>query len=96
MDEFDFQQTDNREYVLECVKKDGKLLDFASDRLKDDKGRRLLIDITETGYKYDPYFWEKKTIQKILNNNFKVTFIPDWRYYNTYQFFNVFVFRSKP
>ena len=37
MDEFDFQQADNREYVLECVKKDGKLLDFASDGLKDDK-----------------------------------------------------------
>lgn len=61
--------------------------EFMWNRLKDDKGRRLLIDITETGYKYDPYFWEKKTIQKILNNNFKVTFIPDWRYYNTYQFF---------
>lgn len=29
MEEFDFEQANNREYVLNAVKKDGKLLDFA-------------------------------------------------------------------
>ena len=48
MDEFDFQQADNREYVLECVKKDGKLLDFASDGLKDDK------EIAKTAIEQNP------------------------------------------
>lgn len=61
--------------------------EFMWNRLKDDKGRQLLINITEAGYNYDPYFWEKKTIQKIIRDNLKVVFIPDWRYYNTYQFF---------
>ena len=37
MEEFDFEQANNREYVLNIVKKDGKLLDFASKELQDDK-----------------------------------------------------------
>ena len=37
MDEFDVDQADNKEYVLNMIKKDGKLLDFASARLQDDE-----------------------------------------------------------
>lgn len=61
--------------------------EFTWNRLKDDRGRQLLIDITNAGYKYDSSFWEKKTIQEILNNNYLITLIPDWRYENTYHFF---------
>ena len=37
MDEFDKEQSNNREYVLSMVKQDGKLLDLASERLQDDE-----------------------------------------------------------
>lgn len=37
MDEFDVKQADNKEYVLNMVKQDGKLLDLASQRLQDDE-----------------------------------------------------------
>ena len=37
MEEFDLEQANNREYVLNMVKWYGKLLDFASKELQDDK-----------------------------------------------------------
>lgn len=55
---------------------------FDWDGEKDDKGRKLLIDITNAGYNYDQFFWEK------LNPIFSwVTLIPDWRYESTYEYF---------
>lgn len=58
---------------------------FDWDGIKDDKGRGLLIDITNTGYKYDPYFWEKKNKINILERDFYI--IPDWRYIKTLEYF---------
>ena len=67
--------------------------EFTWNRLKDNRGRQLLIDITNAGYRYDPCFWEKKTIKDILDNNNLVTIIPDWRYETTYHFFKNSGFR---
>lgn len=60
---------------------------FTWDEIKDNKGRQLLIDITNSAYNYDPYFWEKKTINYINTCNSDVAIIPDWRYMSTYEFF---------
>lgn len=65
---------------------------FGWDKVKDTKGRRLLIDIANTGYSYDDYFWERKTEAEVLKR-FKVTdnayiIIPDFRYKNTYTYFS--------
>lgn len=63
---------------------------FGWDKVKDNKGRKLLIDISNTGYDYDKYFWEKKT-EEILINKFNTknvyVIIPDFRYKNTYEYF---------
>ena len=53
---------------------------------KDDRGRKLLLDITNAGYNYDPYFWEKKT-HNIMRVCKDFIVIPDWRYYSTYKYF---------
>ncbi len=37
MEEFDFNLSNDKEYVMKKVKEDGKTLDFASDALKNDK-----------------------------------------------------------
>ena len=37
MEEFDFNLSNDKEYVMKKVKEDGKNLDFASDTLKNDK-----------------------------------------------------------
>ena len=55
------------------------------DGQKDKKGRKLLIDITDTGYNYDPYFWEKKNM---INDFIRdVYIIPDWRYISSLDYF---------
>lgn len=59
---------------------------------KDLLGRQLLVDITNTGYRFDPYFWEKKTIEYIYalkeqGTRIDMLIIPDWRYECTYDFF---------
>ena len=60
---------------------------------KDEKGRQLLVDITNTGYNYDNYFWEKRTLETIIeakrqNAELEVVVIPDWRYSQTKEFFS--------
>ena len=40
--EFDKEKSNNKEYVLEMVKKQGSLLDYASDELKNDKENPLV------------------------------------------------------
>ena len=53
---------------------------------KDEKGRSLLIDITNTGYKYDKYFWENysnqhlRHLEKMVNYKFDYVLVPDFRY----------------
>lgn len=67
---------------------------FGWDKKKDNKGRKLLIDITNAGYNYDEYFWERKTedfiLKKLYNagsiNNVYVI-IPDFRYKKTLDYF---------
>ena len=56
------------------------------DKVKDEQGRQLLIDITNAGYKYDPFLWEKFTAKKIINTGCKYIIIPDWRYESTYEY----------
>lgn len=59
---------------------------------KDYLGRQLLINITSTGYSYDPYMWEKHTeksfyeVKKVFPN-LKTLIVPDWRYPQTKTFF---------
>jgi hypothetical protein len=65
---------------------------FNWDFEKDERGRQLLIDVTNAGYNYDEYFWEKvseKTIKGFLdipNNEDKLVIVPDWRYPCTYKY----------
>lgn len=58
---------------------------FNWDGNKDDKGRKLLIDITETGYNSDEFFWEKKNGMNDIDRD--VYQIPDFRYMTTYTYF---------
>ena len=65
---------------------------FNWDGEKDTRGRQLLVDITNTGYNYDPVFWEKKTVEQIyaylnMGRELDTVIIPDWRYETTYDFF---------
>lgn len=60
---------------------------------KDERGRSLLIDVTNTGYKYDPMFWEKyahkhlKTLEARLNQEFDYVIVPDFRYPITQRYY---------
>jgi hypothetical protein len=61
--------------------------------VKDDKGRQLLIDITNAGYNYDPYFWERESKETVNRYSYvgltpkdTVILVNDWRYKNTYDF----------
>ncbi len=66
------------------------------DGEKDLKGRQLLVDITNTGYNFDPYFWEKKSVELIhtiaeqqeIDINKLTVLVPDWRYESTYDFYS--------
>jgi len=69
--------------VKECA-----LKYFSWNGAKDTKGRQLLIDITNLGYKQDPYHWEKLTLKHTLDkDNYDYLIIPDWRYMSTYEYF---------
>jgi hypothetical protein len=65
---------------------------YGWDRVKDDRGRQLLIDVTDAGYNYDPYFWEKKsretinTIKYLRPEEDIIILVNDWRYKSTYDF----------
>lgn len=66
---------------------------YGWDGEKDERGRSLLIDITNTGYKYDPMFWEKravshlKHVEKGLNTAFDYVIVPDFRYPVTQRYY---------
>ena len=66
---------------------------YGWDGDKDERGRSLLIDITNTGYKYDPMFWEKyatnhlKSLEKQINQKFDYVVVPDFRYPITEQYY---------
>jgi len=55
--------------------------------IKNERGRQLLIDVTEAGYNYDKHFFEKKTLEKARANNVDIIIVPDWRYPVTNAFF---------
>lgn len=72
--------------------KDIAINQFMWNSEKDYLGRQLLIDITSTGYRYDPYMWEKHTVKsfqkvKEVFPNLDTLIIPDWRYPQTKTFF---------
>lgn len=62
---------------------------------KDAKGRQLLIDVTNKGYNIDTYFWEKELFTEAImykaftNKNCEYLIVPDWRYAQTLDYFNV-------
>lgn len=60
---------------------------FGWDGIKDEKGRRLLIDISNVAYNYDDYFWERKTENNIIPLYDEIIVIPDFRYTKTNQYF---------
>ncbi len=66
---------------------------------KDERGRSLLIDITNTGYKYDSMFWEKyannhlKCLEKQIKHKFDYVVVPDFRYPITQQYYNALDYR---
>lgn len=65
---------------------------FNWDGIKDEKGKKLLIEITRGAYECDKYFWEKETNSKIEAVSIKHShitnfIITDWRYLSTYEFF---------
>lgn len=69
---------------------------FQWNGVKDEVGRKLLINITNMMYDVNPVFWEERTLERFYNfaNTFTpkkedvIMIIPDWRYVNTYEFFN--------
>lgn len=70
----------------EAVKGIAKYM-FDWNGIKDTKGRQLLLDITEAGYKYDPYFWEYKNNKSMIEADIYI--VPDWRYKSTFNYFNL-------
>ena len=66
---------------------------YGWDGNKDERGRSLLIGITNIGYNYSPYFWEKysessiKKLEAITNTTFNTIIVPDFRYKNTYDYY---------
>ena len=60
---------------------------------KDERGRQLLIDITNTGYNYDVHFWEKfsentiEGLEVMSKKEFTHVIVPDFRYKNTYNYY---------
>lgn len=72
----------NARTVKDCARKY-----FNWDGKKDTKGRQLLIDITNLGYKQDKYHWDRLTLDYALQrDNYDYLIIPDWRYMSTYEF----------
>lgn len=61
---------------------------FGWDGEKDERGKKLLIDITHAGYNYHKYFWEYRVylVVKPVMKSLDYLIIPDWRYRNTYEF----------
>lgn len=58
---------------------------FGWDGIKDFKGRQLLINLSNLGYEYDEFFWEKKNIINEIDRTICV--IPDFRYHKTFEYF---------
>lgn len=62
--------------------------------IKDQKGRQLLIDITNEGYDQDIHYWEKETFLEAIsystfvNPRCEYLIIPDWRYAQTLDYFD--------
>ena len=66
---------------------------YGWDGNKDERGRSLLIGITNVVYNYSPYFWEKysessiKKLETLLKTTFDTIIVPDFRYKNTYDYY---------
>lgn len=65
---------------------------FNWDGVKDTKGRKLLVDVTNAGYNYKPTFWEELNYVNMQGNFIKSSdmnffIVPDWRYKVTEDFF---------
>lgn len=66
---------------------------YGWDGEKDERGRGLLLDVTKTGYNYDPMFWEKVAVSHLkqleirLNKRFDFVVVPDFRYPVTQRYY---------
>lgn len=63
---------------------------FGWDGEKDERGRGLLIDITNAGYNYDPNFWEKENVTHYVDDSNNLILVPDFRYETTYNYYKTF------
>lgn len=71
----------NADYVRELARDR-----YNWDGVKDNKGRQLLLDVTQAGYNYDPFFFEKITYARAKKQQLDIVVIPDWRYEATYTY----------
>lgn len=66
---------------------------YGWDGEKDERGRGLLLDVTKTGYNYDPMFWEKyahrhlKHMESTMKSSFDFVVVPDFRYPITQRYY---------
>jgi len=67
--------------IAESLKEIAKNMGW--DGKKDEKGRRLLIELGTVGRHYDENLWIKQCVQKILeDNSHDIFLIDDWRFPN--------------
>lgn len=57
---------------------------FGIDNYKNDLGKQMIMGLTDLLYAVDFNYFEKLAMQKVHNNT-DVLIIPDWRYMNTFQ-----------
>lgn len=55
---------------------------FGWDGEKDERGRKLLINIGMMGREYNPDIWANKVLEKIASKPVEVIIIDDWRFPN--------------
>jgi len=57
------------------------------NRIKDEKGRQLLIDLGQAARRYDKDIWAKLAFSQIKDDD-DFVFIDDWRFENEYSYLN--------
>lgn len=58
---------------------------FEWDGIKDERGRKLLIEIGAAGMEENLYIWAERVIEKIMEEQSKTAVITDWRFKHEYQ-----------
>jgi hypothetical protein len=58
---------------------------FEWDGIKDERGRKLLIEIGAAGMEENLYIWAERVIERIMEEQSKTAVITDWRFKHEYQ-----------